>query len=48
MARETGFDAAYISRVERGLQRPSIDFLKAAASVLDLGEVSRTLAAVWP
>jgi transcriptional regulator with XRE-family HTH domain len=48
MQRATGFDKGYISKVERGLQRPSIDFLAAAARELGLKDVSSVLERFWP
>jgi len=48
MERRTGFDKGYISKVERGLQRPSIDFLQAAARELGLRDVSEVLERFWP
>lgn len=48
MERTTGFDKGYISKVERGLQRPSIDFLRAAARELGLRDVSEVLERFWP
>jgi transcriptional regulator with XRE-family HTH domain len=48
MQRSTGFDKGYISKVERGLQRPSIDFLAAAARELGLRDVQEALERFWP
>jgi hypothetical protein len=48
MERCTGFDKGYISKVERGLQRPSIDFLTAAARELGLKDVQEVLERFWP
>ena len=48
MERTTGFDKGYISKVERGLQRPSIDFLQAAAQELGLKDVAEALGRFWP
>jgi transcriptional regulator with XRE-family HTH domain len=48
MQRATGFDKAYISKVERGLQRPSIDLLRAIAHELGLKDISEALERFWP
>jgi transcriptional regulator with XRE-family HTH domain len=48
MQAKTGFDKGYISKVERGLQRPSVDFLAAAARELGLKDVSEVLARFYP
>jgi hypothetical protein len=48
MQRATGFDKGYISKVERGLRRPSIDFLQAAARDLGLKDVAEVLERFWP
>jgi transcriptional regulator with XRE-family HTH domain len=36
VAREAGVDHAYLSRVERGLQRPTVDLLLRVGRVLGL------------
>lgn len=43
-----GFDRGYISKVERGLRRPSVTFLKAYASELGLKDVAEAIDRVWP
>jgi XRE family transcriptional regulator, regulator of sulfur utilization len=48
MERATGFDKGYLSKVERGLQRPSIDLLAAVARELGLKDVSETLSRFFP
>jgi transcriptional regulator with XRE-family HTH domain len=48
VAQATGFDKGYISKVERGLQRPSIDFLQAVAREFGLRDVSEALERFWP
>jgi transcriptional regulator with XRE-family HTH domain len=48
MERSTGYDKSYISKIERGLQRPSIDFLQAAARQLGLKDVAEVLERFWP
>ena len=42
-----GFDQAYVSRVERGVQRPSFGYLHAVARVLDLWPVVDLLDQLW-
>lgn len=46
VASEAGWDDAYISRVERGLQRPSVDFLIAIGRVLGIEDLKR-LSLYW-
>jgi transcriptional regulator with XRE-family HTH domain len=46
VARQAKVDAAYLSKVERGLQRPSVDFLFAVSRVLGLKNVTDALSAV--
>jgi transcriptional regulator with XRE-family HTH domain len=41
------YDPAYLSRVERGLQRPSVDFLRAVARELGLREIADAIERVW-
>jgi transcriptional regulator with XRE-family HTH domain len=42
----TGIDRAYISRVENGLQRPSLDFLGRVSKALGLSELTSAVATV--
>jgi transcriptional regulator with XRE-family HTH domain len=42
-----GFDQAYVSRVERGVQRPSFAYLSAVVRVLDLWPVVDMLDELW-
>ena len=44
----TGYDKAYISRVERGLQRPTVDFLRIVARELGLKQVADGIERFWP
>jgi transcriptional regulator with XRE-family HTH domain len=44
----TGFDRGYISKVERGLVRPSVDFLSVYARELGLTDVAEAIDRVWP
>jgi transcriptional regulator with XRE-family HTH domain len=46
VARKAKVDPTYLSRVERGLQRPSIEFLYAVAGALGLKNVTDALDAV--
>jgi transcriptional regulator with XRE-family HTH domain len=48
MERATGFDKGYLSKVERGIQRPSIDLLVALARELGLKDVSEALSRFYP
>lgn len=43
VAREAGVDHAYLSRVERGLQRPTVDLLVRVGRVLELDEMVRQI-----
>jgi transcriptional regulator with XRE-family HTH domain len=42
-----GFDQAYVSRVERGVQKPSFAYLYAVVRVLDLWPVVDMLDELW-
>jgi transcriptional regulator with XRE-family HTH domain len=44
LARRVGIDRAYLSRIERGQQSPSVRVLKRIADALNLPELSRFLA----
>jgi hypothetical protein len=48
MERTTGYDKGYLSKVERGIQRPSIDLLVAVARELGLKDVSEALSRFYP
>ncbi len=43
VARRAGLDPAHLSRVERGLVRPSLRTLRTLAGVLELRELSKLL-----
>lgn len=43
VARDVGIDPAHLSRIERGLARPSLDVLIRIANVLELRELRRFL-----
>lgn len=47
MEQRTGYDRAYISRVERGLQRPSVEFLRVVCRELGLRDAVRTIELFW-
>jgi transcriptional regulator with XRE-family HTH domain len=47
LGEETGFDQAYISRVERGLERPSVDFLVRVGRALGLRELVAQVEKFW-
>jgi transcriptional regulator with XRE-family HTH domain len=46
-AREARIDAAYLSRVERGLQRPSLRVLVAILQALELRENASAIERIW-
>lgn len=48
LARITGFDMAYISRVERGLQRPTVDYLRIVGRALGLKDLADAIERFWP
>lgn len=48
MARAANIDPAHLSRIERGLSRPSIHVLKALADTLGLRELADFLAPYEP
>lgn len=48
VSRATHYDKGYISRVERGLQRPTVDFLKAMARELGLRDIAEGIERLWP
>ena len=41
------YDQSYLSRVERGLQRPSVDFLRALSRELGLKDIAEAIDRVW-
>jgi transcriptional regulator with XRE-family HTH domain len=43
VSRKIHYDPSYLSRVERGLQRPSVSFLLALARELDLDDIADAL-----
>lgn len=48
LAKRTGYDKAYISRVERGLQRPTVDFLRTIGRELGLRDLVDVIERFWP
>ena len=47
VAREAGVDPSYLSRVERGLRRPSVPFLQAVGRALGLRNLVGALDLFW-
>jgi transcriptional regulator with XRE-family HTH domain len=47
VAKEARIDPASLSRLERGLQRPSVDALMRVGKVLGLRNLTETLALFW-
>lgn len=48
VARATGYDKGYISRVERGLQRPTVDFLRIVLRELNQDLAADAIERFWP
>jgi transcriptional regulator with XRE-family HTH domain len=46
-ARRAGIDPAYLSRIERGLQRPSLRVMLAILRALDLKDSAAAITRVW-
>lgn len=48
VAEKIGYDTGYLSRVERGLQRPTVDFLAKLLRELGHKDVADGIERFWP